>query len=549
MTGRTLRETLLARLPRRSDERGSIPMLMLVIIATVALGGLLLSSVISQARTTRFDQTRIHALGAAQTGIDVVLGQIRAAVGSDGTTGDDGGLPCGPWKDHVDNGATYSATIAYFSENPRTGAAPWTVCSDAAGPYDPSTGNRTPRYALITSIGKDGTGGNGASTGRTLQSTYVFQTNDVNITGGQIRIFPNGSGDWCMDAGTSPAIGTPVKLEACSTSNPPADAQVWAYRTDLSIELVMSAKTSTPLCIDTSNSTQHTAGDSIVLKQCVPDASVCPPGVTTGCTPSPWNQQWSVDDNAHLEGAKTDKSDVDKFCINAASQAPNIPLNLIACNGGGVSDPYQTWVPAPTTGAGMAGASNNQLVNYKQFAMCLDDTGTNVNAAYMILYTCKQDPDPTKVLWNQKFVPSPGLVAGPTKVLLKVTKSGVAYCLKSPGTVGGYPVLVTPCPSSVTNAGPGFRWTVDQKYADATKSSELPYADKYTIRDDTVTTYPLQPGGLCLSPGQNSDLYNSEYYKAIVTGCDGSTAQKWNADPSLDAATVTNTHEVDSSGN
>lgn len=552
MTARTVRRALLARLGRTSDERGSIPMLMLVMIATAALGGILLSSIVSQVKTTRFDQTRVHALHAAQTGIDLVLGQIRTAVGTDRTSGDDGKLPCGPWTGNSDNNgaATYTAKIRYFMINPRgltdTQLDSFKIGCTSAGPYDSASASRTPRYAVITSNGVDGTTGNGASNGRTLEATYVFQTNDVNISGGQIRIYPAGGSQWCMDAGATPAVGTAVKLQACSTSSPPADQQVWAYRSDLSIELVSSAKTATPLCIDTSP-TSHTAGVAIVLKRCtVPDASVCPAGTTTGCSVSPSNQQWSVDDNAHLEGARTDQSDIDGYCINVASQATGVALTLANCVGG-TTDTSQTWVPSPTTGAGMAGAGNQQLVNYKQFAMCLDITGQQVSSTFLILYTCKQNPEPTKVKWNQKFTPSPALGLGPTKVLLKVVTDSTAspanttYCLKSPRTAGGYPVLSTPCPSSVATAGPGFAWTVNQKYTDASKSSELSYADKYTIHDDSPTS---PAGGLCLGPGQNSDLHLSEYYKAIVSSCDGSTAQKWNADPSLDASTVTNTHET-----
>ena len=44
--------------------------------------------------------------------------------------------------------------------------------------------------------------------------------------------------------------------------------------------------------------------------------------------------------------------------------------------------------------------------------------------------------------------------------------------------------------------------------------------------------------------GPNSDLLNGQYYKAVVTKCDGSTGQKWNANASLDAAKLTNTHET-----
>jgi hypothetical protein len=566
MRRHTVRQALLARLPRAGDERGSLPMLMLVIIATVALGALLLSSVINQSEATRFDQTRVRSLHAAETGIDAMLARIRSAVGSDGT-GDDSQLPnfCPkPYGSGVSltgtaddkSLTTYSATVQYWTADPRTGNpdVDEMVCT-SAGPYNPHINptTRTPRFAVITSTGVDHTGGVGASVGRTVQSTYVFETNDINITGGQIRIFPSGSSQWCMDAGSNPTVGSAVLLQACSTSNPPAEQQVWAYRTDLSIELVSTANTTTPLCIDTNPNSSHTAGEAIVVKKCVaPDSAVCPAGVTTGCTLSPWNQQWSVDDNAHLEGAKnTTPRDIDGYCINAPSQGANVALTLASC-AGGVTDTAQTWIPAPTAGAGMAGPGNQQLVNYKQFAMCLDDTGQDVNAPNMILYTCKQNPNPANVRWNQKYTPSPALGAGPTKVLLKVTTDSTAsvpnttFCLKSPESPGGYPVLVRPCPSSVGTAGPGFAWTVNQKYVDSTKTAELSYADKYTIHDDVRTA--ANPNGLCLAPGNNNDLWSGQYYKVIVTGCDGSTGQKWNADPSLDAATVTNTHEITASG-
>ena len=75
--------------------------------------------------------------------------------------------------------------------------------------------------------------------------------------------------------------------------------------------------------------------------------------VITNC--SPWNQQWSVNDNAHLEGAKSDKSTTDGFCINAPVQANGTGIVLAGC-AGGVTDTAQTWVPSPTAGAGMAGA-------------------------------------------------------------------------------------------------------------------------------------------------------------------------------------------------
>jgi hypothetical protein len=559
-SGHTIRSALLARLRRTTAQSdcGSIAFLLLVIVVSTALGAVLMNSIISQSKDTRFAMSRIRALDSAQAGIDYVLGQMRAAVlTSDPTTGDDGLLPCGPWNDVPAAGygpGVFTVSVAYYTMKPTLAGASPMVCT-SEGPYDVNAGTRTPRYALITSTGTDGTSPAGVSQGRSIQTTYVFQTNDVNITGGQIRIFPAGPSQYCMDAGSNPAAGTAVMLQPCSTSNPPIDQQVWAYRSDLSIELVSSAATtSTGLCISTTSPT-HSANESVVLKACeVADGAVCPGGYTpttyqqkTGgkCQISQADEQWSVDDNAHLEGSNSTQTDIDGYCIDAPSQAANVALILSTC-AGSVTDTYQTWVPAPTTGAGMAGAGNLQLVNYKQFATCLDVTGQNVAATYLILYTCKQNPNQSKVAWNQKFQPVPALNVTPTTTLLTTTTGGTTYCLYSPQSQGGYPYLVpqvaksasvpNPCPSSVAAAaGTGFQWTVYQRYSNSAGTTELPYASRYTIQDAS---------GLCLGPGDNDDLLNGQYYKAVVAQCDGSTGQKWNADPSLDEATLINTHEI-----
>jgi hypothetical protein len=465
-----------------------------------------------------------------------------------------------------------------------------------AGPYYSNNGRatRTPHFALINSIGCDGplntsnTGcantSNSVSAGRTISTTYVFKTNDLDISGGEIMLYPAGSDHYCMDAGSSPDTGTEVMLQKCSTTTPPSPAQVWEYRQDLSIELVSSATTTNPLCLDTGASpTAHHKDDPIVLEPCeVSDTTtrcpsgvspqqyaashpgqtcvaspMCPAGVTpqqykndpvnqgNTCSVSPWNQQWSVDDNGHLQGAKKDQSNLDGYCIDAATQAP-VALTLQKC-AGSTTDTRQVWVPSATTGAGMAGAGNEQLVNYQRFATCLDVTGQNPTASFLILYSCKQNPDATQVKWNQKFVPTPALGTAPTRTLLKVQTDATAstpnttYCLRSPDTIGGYPTLSRPCPASIATAPPGFVWTVSQEFADASGTVELPYANRYTIKDDT----PAGGGGpLCLSPGSNDDLWVGQYYKAVVTRCDGGTEQKWNASPSLIAATLTDTHET-----
>jgi hypothetical protein len=521
----------------RTDDRGSLPLAMLAVLVSSLLGALILPIVIQQNQATRFDVTRVHSLHAAQTGVDLMLGMIRAASSTDssGTTlGDPTKLPCydssGPLTGSA-NGtgqAAYSVSVTYYVANPATGGATMT-CSPGYGTYDPTTHTATPRYAVITATGTDGTVDSG-SRGRTVVSTYVFQTDDTSATGGQIRIYPDSSGTrLCMDAGSAaPAAGTQVLLQACSNSTPVSAQQVFAYRSDLSIQLVSSVGTDQPtgLCLDTA-STPHQDGLGIVLQPCgVAEPAKC--ATITAC--SPWNQQWSVDDNAHLRGANSAQSNTDGFCIHAPSQTPGVGLLLESCSGG-TSSTQQTWIPAPTAGAGMAGADNNQLVNYREFATCLDVTGQDINASYLILYTCKQNPDPSKVLWNQKFTPTPALATEPTATLLTTTAGGRTYCLTSPLSAGGYPTMRTPCPSSAT-VGNAATWTMYQ-LRDAT-GNDLPYALKYTIVDSA---------GRCLAPGANSDMYLTQYLKAVVTRCDGSTGQKWNASASLDTSKMTNTHE------
>ena len=544
-THRRLVDLLLARVRSRGDDRGSMMLAFLVIVIAAGIGAMMLPSLINQDHSTRFDESRIRALHAAQTGVDVIVGQFRAPTTTDSSGrvwGDDAGLPCygysgvSPLTGSADGQSQYTVTVQYYLADPSLSpSTPMPLCSPGNGPYDNASGSRTPRYALVTSRGTDLVGGTQASRGRTIITTYVFQTDDTNVSGGVIRLFPDSSGNqWCWDAGSSiPAVGTALVLRACSTTTPAAAQQVFAYRSDLSIQLVSSVTTANPngLCVDTAT-TPHAANDAIVLKQCsVADPSKC--STITNC--SPWNQQWSVDDSAHLEGAKTDKSDIDGWCINAATQTDAQAIVLATC-AGSVTDTKQTWVPAPSAGAGMAGATNSQLVNYKQFATCLDVTGQDPTSTYLIIYTCKQNPSPSKVAWNQKFAPSPVLGTAPTKVLLKTTYTdGSVYCLTSPLTTTGYVRVTKPCPSSVASAGSQFVWTVYQ--TQDVSGNDLPYAQKYTIVDSQ---------GHCLSPGPNTDLLNGQYYKIYTSVCDGTTSQKWNANPSIDTSKLQNTHERES---
>jgi hypothetical protein len=509
-------------------------MLLLVMMVGMALGAILVPMIITQDRATRFDTTRVHAIDAAQAGIDAITGKIRAAVTN--SIGDPSKLPCGPISGSVSSSsvtssiststAAYTVTIAYYLSDPvlYPTSTPM-LCSTGYGTYDTASGLYTPNYALITSKGTDGNGTNGGTKGRTLVTTYRFKTNNVNIPGGVIRIYPAGSVQYCMDAeSATPAVGATVYLETCSTASPALPQQTFVYRSDLTIQLLSSVTTTVPngLCLD---STPATLGSNIVLNAC--NALGSPP----------YTQMWSADDSAHLRGANSGKTDTSSVCINVGAQSAGQPLTIQSC-AGGVTDTAQTWVPTPQAGAGQAGASNKQLVNYQQFGRCMDVTNNTTAYAgpgggqFIILYTCKANPNPSNIGKNQQWVSSPALSTTPT-LSRWVTQLDTTYCMKSPKTVGGY-VIVASCTSGTLSAGStdAEAWTSYQD-KDATGNA-LSYSDKYTIKDSA---------GYCLSLSPNSDTYNGQYYKAIVETCNGSTAQKWNANPAIGTASLQNTQE------
>lgn len=552
-----LRRARAARGPGGDSERGSMPMLLLVMLVGLVFGALLIPMVITQDQTTRYDNSRTHSLHAAEAGLDTVLGLIRSST-PDGTPngqGDPTKLPCGPLSGPSDDGspATYSVKVAYYTADPGPHAADaaaadaatadagrkWLstknmICVKGYGTYDPGTGGSVPSFALVTASGSDGPGLNGAVPGRTLQSTYVVKTTNSTTAGGIIRIFPSGNEANCLDAGTNPQPGNAVVLSSCDQNS---KAQLWSYNYDLSIQLVLSVtdlKATTTargngLCLDSAS--PHANGKTVTLQWCaaqVKDANAVPRN-----TAAPWNQQWSSDDSAHFRGALPDKSNTDNFCMQF--NGTGAALTLQAC-AGSVTDPAQAWVPSPKVGSGAAGVSdatdrsllptNHQLVNYQQFGRCLDVTNQTVSSSFLIAYSCKQNPSPSQVSWNQKW-------AFNSKGQWVTYQNGAGsspYCLSSPETEGGYVTLVA-CPPTTT---PATTWTTNLTRS-TTTGAELAYRDKFTV---------VSKAGLCLSLAPSTDLLNGQYYKATVNGCDGSTRQKWNALPDTQKPQLQDSREL-----
>jgi hypothetical protein len=497
-------------LARQDGERGSIPLFLLIAIVGVAITALLVPTIIGQDRQTKFVTSRVQALDAAQAGVDVALGQIRSATDSSGV-GDAADLPCGSVSGSVDGAGalTYSVSIKYYSVDPTANpTAAAMLCSPGYGTYDTSTGTYTPGWAQITSVGSDGAAVNGTTKGRTLVTTYSFKTNNSNIPGGVVRIYPSSatSSALCMDAGTAtPVAGTGVVLQACSTTSPPAAQQVFVYRTDLTLQL-LSSVTSTylnGLCLSVPSAT---AGVAVTFAACQ----------TLGSPP--YTQQWSFDDwgafRASLSTSKTNGT-LSSVCMNASSQSASTSVTLANCAQDTTSS-TQAWIPAPSVGAGAAAAP--QWINYYEFGRCIDVTNQDVNHDHLIDYPCKQNPWPSAVTWNQKFT-TPTVPTGATHVTGTVytTTGGTNYCLTSPGTNGGY-VIVKPCSASNSLQS----WTFYNN------DNSLPYSSKFTIVDSN---------GLCLGLG---DPASGEQWSTVdVEKCVGSAQQKWNADPTTPSALST----------
>jgi hypothetical protein len=494
------------RLPRRDDETGSLMFALLLMFVASSLAAIMLPVLLSALTGTQNDIQRTVSGVSAQAGIDVAMAQIRAANDGSGN-GVLSLLPCGILTGPVSgaNNARYSVTVSYYKADPRGQTAQW--LHDNAIQCLPGAGARSaPSYGLLVSQGTDqATGAFTSGNSRSIQATYLFQSNNANISGGLIHVFKTStSKDLCIDAGAgSPVAGTSATMQLCTAGS---SNQLFSYNKNLTLTLVGSINAGQPLgmCLDAG--TPETANLTLKLQPC-------------GTTTLP-QQQWSFNDSANFVGTD-DGVNLNSYCFNV--QSPNIPGSLIvlstSCNGG--YDNIESWSPDAAVGAGAAGASSGQLVNFNQFGRCMDITEQNVSYGYIIDWPCKQKPDASTLTWNQRYT-LPVAAAGASSATGRITTnpSSTVYCLTSPGsTSSGQYVTVTPCPG---NTPTNMTWTV------YTKTST--YATSYEITDGYG--YCLQPTDPTLTP---PDLYpqGNNISKLIVQTCNGSTLQKWNAPANL----------------
>lgn len=487
--------------PRRApwwrDETGSLPFAMLLILVSTSVSALLAPVVLVQLGSTRFETSRQHSVSAAQAGLDVALGQIRRANDGSGN-GIPAALPCGPINGSVggDGISSYSVSIQYFQVSNPTGIA--CAAAQSGVPLD---------HAVLTSTGS--TTGSGT---RVLTATYKFWWTNTNLAGGTIPTFAvQGTPLLCMDAGSAaPSDPTPLTMQLCDATD---QGQIWVYNTDLSLMLVSTLTApSGPMCLD-AGPIPHSLNAQVYLTKCI----------TSGAR---YRQMWSLNNHANFEGT-ADGQTTDGYCFNVKSPVKAGTTVILGSNAKKTCqqqhDNVESWQPDPAVGAGAAGPATQQLVNYGQFGRCLDVPVSDVTHYFMIVWPCKQTPDPTAVAYNERWVnvPSPISPASSGKVLVTTTNRGAGrYCLvpPDPGTI--YIVL-----------------------ADCSTNALVDQTMEWIVHDGTGPVYQtywyVDNNGLCMSPDDASNSTGPDgpgagISRVIEAPCNSASGLlKWNASPGV----------------
>ncbi|SDT78483.1 ricin-type beta-trefoil lectin domain protein [Actinoplanes derwentensis] len=483
------------------DERGSLPMAMLVVTIGLSLSAMLLPVILRQVTSTRTVNDRNSALNGAQIGLDVVMARVRAASTLNDKDKLMGQLEDMPGCDITGDGGVdgtgeslrYIVTIVYKDQDGKALACPLT---------------KVPTTATVTSQGLRSSASTGDTSGsRTLNATYNFFTSNTNIPGGTIQIAASTVGSLCFDAGSkTPAVGTALVVKTCNGGS----NQQFGYTEDLYLKLVNSETTAATdgLCLH--SGATHSNNNPVTLQKCPTDSRNT-------------LYQWSLD-GASLFHSTSSKSAIESTCINM--KTANTIGSAVILNSCSVNTSVTVWRSSAGVGAGMAGDSTNQLVNYSQFSRCLDVTNQDAGYSYMIAWFCKQSPSGA-VDWNQIWVhPVPVAPAVKETGAITVTsKDGkTKYCLKTPNSTATNAYVTTmTCPATPSN-NKDLMWTVVHNTGD--------YATSYRIEDKNG--YCLQPTDLNSSP---KDTHSDGTSKVKVGKCSSSELQKWNAPANLSRLT------------
>lgn len=513
------------RAARRGGDAGVAmvtAVLMIMILAGLSMA--VLAVIVAQVAPTQFAEKNTRSVYAAEAGIEAALSQFRTAEGAPDATGAVYGqkskLVCNfSGTVAADSGPlTYAVTIRYYRNNPAGKSDAWLTsnamsCTNGVGPAS------QPSYAEIVSAGNDEAATNVATTSgdRKMKSIYRFQTTNTNVKGGYVYTFGDG---YCLRAVATTAGSAIqyIKKEDCGdTAN--QDRELWLYDTDYKLKLASTLTGSaTAQCITSPDGTSVADVGQAFLQDCVTDSGR-------------WRQLWSWEGGSRWNGENKAITNYSSRFLGAKDSTVSNGAYLWVLSTGASDQPWGSFDPSPSVGAGAASYGTQQIVNYAEFGRCFDVTNNTVSGNpggddYEIVYPCKQDPSGgSKLNWNHKWYytePSGSNNSAPNQqiYILNNNSASSKYCLYSPGTNGALVYLTSACNAADTH----------QKFTRWKDTGD--YTTSYTFTDSA---------GLCvtLSP----DKYNG-WTKIAVATCTGGLEQKWNAPPDAVAASIGNYQEV-----
>ena len=525
-----LRGRLAGRLADREcpDDGAALLLTLFLMLLVTAMSITIASAVLVQVRPTLVTQKTTRTVSGAEAGIEVALNRIRA---SNGTLSS---VPCTGSSSTTFTGTVgsatgsqaYSVVVRYYTVNPSTLTTTQRSSSSYVITCSSGAPSSQPYYALLEATGSGASiSGTASGTGnRTVEVTYEFTTDNTNVLGGLIYDFSSATG-YCL-AAQSMTSGANVVISSCDST---ALAQDWSYTTDLFLQVKTSSGT----------------------KYCLSASSVSNAEATlASCNASDYKQIWSFNDVGRFEGTSNGSS-TNGYCLSVKNDNTNSSKIIVgSCSGGsttstayysngGTYNSKWTFSPTAAVGAGKAGDTTYQLVNYKYFGRCLDITGQSPSATYLIGYPCKMAPSTSNITWNQKFYwdSTNGMLCTDTSSSSfpssTCPKSGstTRYCLKA-GTSGTTPTtgtraLLALCSTSDTSQ----KWS--RNYDTGA------YGTSYTIL--------TQSGGLCLdlnpTGASEASTYDKQWGVVQVSTCDGTTRQKWNAPANLTDSNTSNFYE------
>jgi hypothetical protein len=507
----------------RGDDRGSMPLALLVTIVGIGLSALLSTTVVNQVHATQRSDDRVRAVTAAQAGLDYALGAIRTSFDNKG--GNRTMLPCGPFRRQVDRNnaadkARFDVTIEYFHTDPSGNQQDTSAIGDQKVACTANGTGTVPAFALLRSKGTgcwcdhngDGTVSDSEADWRTLWATYTVNTTDENIPGGDVQVW--GSSHLCLGTNVEPDDGTPLLAVDCATT--PKARRYFAYPKSLQLRLTESRTDSRPqgLCVSAPAVTPETA---LVLKPCGDETEAA--------------QRWKFQSDDWLYEGTTTNTTGNGMCFNLkVAGTLNTPIVLRTGADCGKDNPSQGgFRPGPNVGPGNAGIGTKQLVNGGEVGRCMDlpdDDVTGVKSKEVgegdgvIIYPCKQVFSGLPH-WNHVWT-YPEVPKGETQVTGKISVTpgdaddpgyGVAYCLTSPGVnymaVQEY-VWVTPCAGA---SDAETNWTIYAK---------TPLVqDAYQVKDSL---------GHCMQAIEHPTAAQrrAAWTRVVVRDCNGGLYQKWN---------------------